>query len=161
MIMSIAVDRSVLPSLQPFQATLVNFPWLPKQVPQQLRNQYTNIVLAAATLVDSMFLSFRPLGVCNRYFKYPKLCSQVAREYGLIWDSGSSLCVSIDKTNFPDGINPHYNRDADNFNGGIEIEGVGIIHWFVKDLQGGLLHLKLPTYFVPGATQRLISPQVL
>ena len=80
--------------------------------------------------------------------------------YSLIWDSGASMCVTGDKMDFIDKIQPVYGSQIQGISDGLCIEGFGHVCWSVLDTKGQLRHLKLPAYYIPTIKQRLLSTSV-
>jgi hypothetical protein len=83
-----------------------------------------------------------------------KFCNSMKKEstYLLIWDSGASISISFDKSNFVGtmesvGVGTKLKGIAK----GLSIQGKGHVLWSVLDERGMLCHLKLPAFYVPSA----------
>ena len=80
-------------------------------------------------------------------------------DYTLIWNSGTSMCVTSDKTDFPDGIIPLHRTTVHSFAIGLRTVGIGMV--YARPSKVVLHHLKLPSYYITKATQYLISTHTI
>ena len=82
----------------------------------------------------------------------------------VIWDSGSSMCITNDRSEFlPNAYEPF---PSDRTITGIasskvKIHGKGIVSWSFVDTKGKIRTLELPCLYVPSITQRLLSTSSL
>jgi hypothetical protein len=80
----------------------------------------------------------------------------------IIWDSGASICITPDKTDFVGTLNLAgpltYLQGVSK---GLWIQGKGNVLWTILDIRGQLRTLKIPAYFVPQSQLRLLSTGVL
>ena len=78
--------------------------------------------------------------------------------FPVIWDSGASISISSFRSDFVGPINkPPFHIRLQGIAKGLTIQGVGHVAWSFMDNHGMLRTLKLPAYYVPGATARLLS----
>ena len=94
---------------------------------------------------------------------HPKACQAAMSHedtFSLIWDSGASMCITGDKRDFIDAIQPISGAKIRGIVSGLSIKGYGHVQWSVLDNKGKLRHLKLPAYYIPKAQQRLLSTSV-
>ena len=82
----------------------------------------------------------------------------------VIWDSGSSMCITNDRSEF---IQNEYealppDRTITGIsNSKVKIQGVGMVSWSFEDTAGTIRTLTLPCLFVPTIKQRLLSTSSL
>jgi hypothetical protein len=89
-----------------------------------------------------------------------KFCNSMKKEstYQLIWDSGASISISFDRSDFVGPMeSAGFCTKLKGIAKGLSIQGKGHILWSVLDKQGMLRHLKLPAFYVPSARVRLMS----
>ena len=98
----------------------------------------------------------------NIILHHPTACQakiDATHNFTLIWDSGASACISGDKRDFKDGMEPHTGQ-VSGIGSGLKIEGVGTVSWHVLDVNGRQRCLRLPAYYIPKLKQRLLSTAV-
>ena len=82
----------------------------------------------------------------------------------VIWDSGSSMSITNDRSEFIDGTydTSFPNRTITGISDTkVKIEGVGTVSWSFEDTKGKIRTLKLPCLHVPSINQRLLSTSSL
>jgi Reverse transcriptase (RNA-dependent DNA polymerase)/GAG-pre-integrase domain/Zinc knuckle len=82
----------------------------------------------------------------------------------VIWDSGSSMSITNDRSEFLQ--NEYATFPDDRMVTGIsstkvKIQGVGVVSWSFEDTKGNIRTLNLPCLHVPTASQRLLSTSSL
>ena len=78
--------------------------------------------------------------------------------FPVIWDSGASVTISPDKSDFVGSIvSPSTITQLKGIAKGLRIEGQGNVRWCVHDTLGNLRTLTLPAYYVPKIRIRLLS----
>jgi hypothetical protein len=80
------------------------------------------------------------------------------QHFKVIWDSGASMSVSPSASDFLGPIEPA--PESGYLSGlfsGQKIGGIGIIGWQFLDTKGMLRMIKVPGYYLPGASARLLS----
>ena len=76
----------------------------------------------------------------------------------VIWDSGASISISPDPSDFMDTLRPPSAiSQLKGIARGLRIKGQGEVTWALHDVNGNLRLLKLPAYYVPGIKVRLLS----
>jgi hypothetical protein len=84
------------------------------------------------------------------------------RSFPIIWDSGASICITPDKSDF---ISYKRNPDINEVKGlggkKSSVAGQGEVLWSIHDTNGTLRHLKLEAYHIPHSKSRLISTNAL
>ncbi len=82
--------------------------------------------------------------------------------FRLIWDSGASICITHDKTDFVGALESAgaltYLHGVTK---GLRIQGKGNVLWTILDIHGQLRTLKIPAYYVPQSNVRLLSTAAL
>ena len=82
----------------------------------------------------------------------------------IIWDSGSSMCITNDRSEFIKGEYegvPEKRTITGISDTKVMIEGVGMVSWSIEDTNGTLRTLQLPCLYVPSIQQRLLSTSAL
>jgi hypothetical protein len=80
----------------------------------------------------------------------------------VIWDSGASMSISPDKKDFVGPLESiPANSKLRSLGDGVTIEGIGHVAWSFLDVKGMLRTVKLPAYYVPTASVRLLSTSSL
>jgi hypothetical protein len=79
----------------------------------------------------------------------------------LILDSGSSIAVTFDKSDFTSEIHPFQHSKIKGVAGGLAIKGIGTIQWTMLDSNNKLCHLELEALYVPDSPVCLLPPQQL
>lgn len=80
------------------------------------------------------------------------------RQYAVIWDSDASISISSHREDFVGPIeSPPPGLKVVGIAKGLTIRGIGYVAWSFKDDQGMLRTLKVPAYYVPEASARLLS----
>ena len=67
------------------------------------------------------------------------------------------MCVSNNKRDFPEGIQPITNAKADRIASHLKLEGIGNICWSLLDTVGNICGIVLPAFSACKALQRLLS----
>jgi hypothetical protein len=79
-------------------------------------------------------------------------------EYPIIWDTGASISITMDKRDFVGPIErPGLITSVKGLSSGLTIEGKGYVMWAVEDELGNLRCFKIRAYLVPKARTRLLS----
>jgi hypothetical protein len=82
--------------------------------------------------------------------------------FPLIWDTGASICVTPDKSDFIDYDPKPDIKEVKGLGGkSSKVAGQGLVLWSLHDCNGTLRHLKLKAYHIPASTTRLISTSSL
>ena len=85
--------------------------------------------------------------------------SHKAKTFPLIWDSGASVCVTNNRSDFiefsPNSSISSLGGYAIGHEG--EVKGQGTVLWSVETENGVLRTLKLPAYYLPSCKYRLVS----
>ena len=81
--------------------------------------------------------------------------------FTIIVDSGASLCMSGDKSDFIGPIHKVNGAKVSGIVNKLTIEGCGMVKWSVMDTKVKLQDLVLSAYYVPKVKQRLLSTSVL
>jgi hypothetical protein len=79
--------------------------------------------------------------------------------YPICIDSGASVSITPNPTDFVTGIQPTTLVDLKGLEGMTSVHGEGIVEWKVYDLFNTVRVIRTKAYFVPGVTIRLFSPQ--
>jgi hypothetical protein len=79
--------------------------------------------------------------------------------YPICIDSGASVSITPNPTDFISGIHPTTLVDLKGLDGMTSVHGEGIVEWRVFDLFNTVSVIRTKAYFVPGVTIRLFSPQ--
>ena len=64
--------------------------------------------------------------------------------YNIVWDSRALMCISNDKCDFPDDIQPITNTNIDRFTSHLQLEGVGNVSWRTLDTVRDVLDIIFP-----------------
>ena len=76
----------------------------------------------------------------------------------IIWDSGASISISPDATDFNDTLRPPGAiTQLKGIARGLHIKGQGYVTWAVHDANGNLRMITVPAYYVPAIKVRLLS----
>ena len=82
--------------------------------------------------------------------------------FSVIWDSGASISISPHRSDFVGPLEPpSVGIRLQGIVKGLAVHGIGHVAWSFVDNRGQLRTLKLPAYFVPKATARLLSTNSL
>ena len=82
--------------------------------------------------------------------------------FRVIWDSGASVTVSPHRKDFVGEFSkPPIAIKLKGLAKGLNIEGQGHVMWLMLDTSGMLRAIKVPAYYVPGCTVRLLSTSSL
>ena len=84
-----------------------------------------------------------------------------ASTFPVIFDSGASLAISFNESDFIGSIRPLDNHQLGGLANGLKIEGIGTVHWKFRTKEGSIMTLISSAYYVPKAKARLLSPQRL
>ena len=87
-------------------------------------------------------------------FQQPETTMQV------IWDTGATFSITHDKADFMsyEALGPGPNV-LKGLGTGLKIEGRGMVQWSCMSDSGDPIVLQFPAFYVPDASQRLLSPQ--
>jgi hypothetical protein len=78
-----------------------------------------------------------------------------------ILDSGCSIAISPDITDFPDGIEPINDLELKGIASGLAVTGVGMAHWTFLNEFNERVTVKIECLLVPEIPVRLLPPQQL
>ena len=82
--------------------------------------------------------------------------------FPVIWDSGASISLSPSRADFVGPLEPSsLLRRVQGIGKSVAIKGEGHVAWSFLDTAGQLRTLKVPAYYVPGATARLLGTSSL
>ena len=79
--------------------------------------------------------------------------------FPIIFDSGASLAITFDRSDFVGPIRP-LSSHLGGLASGLAIKGIGTVYWKFRT-EKSVLTVVASAYYVPDAKQRLISPQRL
>jgi hypothetical protein len=79
----------------------------------------------------------------------------------LILDSGSSIAITFDKSDFISKIHPFQHSKIKGIAEGLAIQGIDTVQWTVLDTNNKLCHLELEALYVPDSPVCLLPPQQL
>jgi hypothetical protein len=79
----------------------------------------------------------------------------------LIVDSGASVCITPELSDFKHGSYKRSNMKVRDLSGENKVLGEGLVHWAVKDIHGNTHVIEIFALHIPHAGVRLLSPQVL
>jgi hypothetical protein len=79
----------------------------------------------------------------------------------LIVDSGASVCITPELSDFKQGSYKSSNMKVRDLSGENKVLGEGLVHWAVKDIHGNTHVIEIFALHIPHAGVRLLSPQVL
>jgi hypothetical protein len=125
-----------------------------------VRSATHNMCLLGAHLTDTM--ATKVVSLAPSVFRSAISSRDQNKSFPIIWDSGASVCITPDKSDFVT-----YNNDADitkvkGLGGKVSaIIGQGEVDWSIHDVHGCLRHLRLKAYHIPKCSTRLISTNVL
>jgi hypothetical protein len=92
-------------------------------------------------------------------FEYPYCLSSKIDNSSVIIDSGASVCISPNQSDFITYKDSKMKiKDLSSSN---KVAGEGILRWKLQDVNGDLVHVELLGYHIPNAEVHLLSPQVL
>ena len=80
-------------------------------------------------------------------------------DYPVVLDTGASMSLTPNKTDFVSKIRPLTDKNIKSLNGSSIVKGIGIIEWFVVDYWNVTRKIRTEAYYVPEAQIRLFSPQ--
>ena len=84
------------------------------------------------------------------------------KHYPVIWDSGASICISPNHSDFIGPLSKQtHNHRLQGIGKGLKVEGSGHVAWSFVDSLGMLRMLKIPGLYVPQASARLLSTSAL
>ena len=90
------------------------------------------------------------------------IINENCNSFEIIWDSGASVCISPNKSDFIDYTTNVDLKTVKTIGGATSvIKGQGTVLWSVHDERGMLRHLKLKAYHIPSSTTRLLSTSSL
>ena len=90
--------------------------------------------------------------------QHPTACvANSGDTFNIIWDSGASMCVTNDKSDFEGATTPVQHQNVDGINSQLRLEARGTVCWNILDSSGKLRPFRLPAYYAPNARQRLLS----
>ena len=105
---------------------------------------------------------------CTHIAQYIPSCfhtqSNDSQPKSVIWDSGSSMSITCDRSEFIDGeyeAQPPNRTITGISDTKVKIEGVGMVSWSFQDTKGTVRTLELPCLHVPSVDQRLLSTSSL
>ena len=81
----------------------------------------------------------------------------VIQGFPIIIDSGASLAISFNNSDFIDTIHP-LNQKLGELANGLDIKGIGTVNWKFRS-KDSIMTIVSSAYYVPSAEARLISPQ--
>jgi hypothetical protein len=111
-----------------------------------------------------------PVNFLNQLHGYVPSCfrsdvpSKDTDSKSVIWDSGSSMSITFDRSEFVDGeyeVLPPDRTLTGISDTQVKIEGVGMVSWSFVDTKGTIRTLVLPCLYVPSIQQRLLSTSSL
>ena len=71
--------------------------------------------------------------------QHPTACDMsMSNTYNIVWDSGASMCITNNKTDFVRPIAPIKNAKVDGINSHMKLEGVGTVCWSILDSSGNI-----------------------
>jgi Reverse transcriptase (RNA-dependent DNA polymerase) len=80
--------------------------------------------------------------------------------FPIIWDTGASVCLTYDPTDFIGPIEPPPTTMVlKGLGSGLTITGTGMVNWYLLVGNGSTRKFTVRAYLVPSATNRLLSPQ--
>jgi Reverse transcriptase (RNA-dependent DNA polymerase)/GAG-pre-integrase domain len=122
------------------------------------RQQFQTAVLHQALVFDVLATDTLLRMALQAPLKFATSMGNTEKVYKIIWDSGCSISVSHDKSDFVGELQPPplYIK-LTGLAKGLKIDGVGHVAWSVLDTKGMLRTLKLPAYYVPKSPVRLLS----
>ena len=82
-------------------------------------------------------------------------------QFPIIWDSGASVCVTFDKSDFLSFNKTTQHKPMKSISGNHNVCGEGYVLWSIQDEAGVLRNLKLKALWVPDCTVRLLSTESL
>lgn len=130
---------------------------------KQRTKQYHNLHPKANFAVSKMAYEVYMMSTKNAVMTDPlRLCQAIgsSKSFPLIWDSGASISVTHDRSDFVtfedisttvDGVCSTANK----------VEGKGMVEWHVYDAKGKIRTLRLEAFYIPSSRTRLISTQGL
>lgn len=128
-----------------------------------LASPATHAFLSTTTDLPAPLLSFAQ--TMRAAFTTPLLTNSVlpkSQHYPVIWDSGASLSITSHRSDFVGSLKqPDPRLRLQGLARGLQIAGVGHVAWSFVDTTGMLRTLKVPAYFVPKASVRLLSTSSL
>ena len=106
-------------------------------------------------------LSPTPQGLIATALGYVNLKYSCAiSSFPVIFDSGASLAITFDESDFVGAIRPLSNQYLGGLANGLEIKGIGTVYWKFRS-KTGVMTVVSSAYYGPAARARLISPQRL
>jgi hypothetical protein len=110
-----------------------------------------NLGFASAVNITSLCINIQNPTTLHCSLKYEDTLS-------IIWDSGASMCIAPDKTDFV-GILESAGAliYLQGFSKGLWIQRKGRVLWTILDIQAQLWALKIRAYYVPQSQVRLLS----
>ena len=92
---------------------------------------------------------------------FSKLRGEIPKESvsSIIWDSGASLSITDDKTDFHGTLKPYPYKllKVEGVTQAIKVYGQGTVLWSVLDEAGRLRTLEVPALYIPDAKVKLLS----
>ena len=77
--------------------------------------------------------------------------------YIIVWDSGASMCITNNKSDFIGPIQIISNSKVHNRSSCLQLEGVGTVCCSMLDTMGFTCHIKLPAYCISKACKQLLT----
>ena len=84
--------------------------------------------------------------------QHPAACANHMKDtHHVVWDSGASMCITNNKSDFVGSIEPIQNAKGNGLNSHLQLEGVGTVCWSMLDTAENIHDIKLPAYYAPKA----------
>ena len=80
-------------------------------------------------------------------------------DYPIVIDTGASISVSPNLSDFVDGVSEAHVQDLKGLNHTTKVCGMGMVEWTVYDVRDSIRTIRTMAFYVPDATIRLFSPQ--
>ena len=80
-------------------------------------------------------------------------------DYPIVIDTGASISVSPNLSDFVDGVSEAHVQDLKGLNHTTKVCGMGMVEWTVYDVRDSIRTIRTMVFYVPDATIRLFSPQ--
>ena len=89
----------------------------------------------------------------------PTALSSSARDYPIVIDTGASVSVSPNLSDFINGVQTDHLPELRGLNHQTKVAGMGMVEWSIFDVNNRVQTLRTWAFYVPDATIRLFSPQ--
>ena len=98
----------------------------------------------------------------NDITKFGSMKDDEAQTFPIIWDSGASVCVTNDKSDFTTFTSKSSIPVLQGYAKGHkeQVQGQGHVSWAIADESSTLRTLQLPAYYLPKAKLQLLSTSV-